>query len=364
MTPSDEETPPEQAADISEALGVIEEFLLGRAPHLTRVEVAEQAGVSLVVAQQLWRLLGFPNTTDEDVAFTDGDVQALRFTDDLMNLGVISPDSQAALVRTWGRSYARLTEWQTDLLASVAPAEGDPNARLAEFAAVVLPRVESLQTYIWRRHLASAASRLLTTTAPAGTGTAMAVCFVDIVGYTTQSKNLDEGALVSWIEHFEDQATLAVNDHGGRVIKTIGDEILFVADSPTAAAEIALQLTARGADDGDAFPAVRAGIAYGDVVNRLGDVFGPTVNVAARLTSVSRPGTVLVDRGVHDHLCPEHLEHPEDPTAGPDGPGAESAPPIYRFKRMRRTSVKGYSRLESWVLRRRPAVSRLVHRQH
>ena len=86
------------------------------------------------------------------------------------------------------------------------------------------------------------------------------------------------------------------------MIKTIGDEILFVADDPRAAAEIALQVTERGADEDDKFPQVRAGIAYGDVVSRLGDVFGPTVNISSRLTSVARPGTVLVDRGMHEVL--------------------------------------------------------------
>ena len=204
-------------------------------------------------------------------------------------MGILGQDSQAALVRTWGRSYARLAEWQVSLLAGIAVAGPDPDVRLAELAAGVLPRVEALQSYVWRRHLSSAASRLLTTGSPTNAERMMAVCFVDIVGYTTQSKSLAEDALVEWIEGFEQVATGTVVDHGGRVIKTIGDEILFTADDPAAAAEIALALAARGLDDDDPFPAVRAGIAYGIVVNRLGDVFGPTVNIAARLTSVARP---------------------------------------------------------------------------
>ncbi len=118
----------------------------------------------------------------------------------------------------------------------------------------------------------------------------MAVCFVDIVGYTSRSKGLDEAELVSWLECFEDAATGLVVDHGGRIIKTIGDEVLFVADRAADAAEAALLMTERGADEDDDFPAVRAGLAYGDVVSRLGDVFGPTVNIASRLTSVARPG--------------------------------------------------------------------------
>jgi adenylate cyclase len=124
-----------------------------------------------------------------------------------------------------------------------------------------------------------------------------------------------------------------VNDHGGRVIKNIGDEVLFVADDVAAAAEVALLLTERGADPDDDFPGVRAGLAHGEVVARLGDVLGPTVNIASRLTSVARPGTVLVDDGAHERLSTD-----------------DAAP--YAFRRLRRTSVKGYERLQPWALRR------------
>ena len=124
--------------------------------------------------------------------------------------------------------------------------------------------------------------------------------FVDIVGFTSRSKELTETELVQWIEYFEAECSGLVVDHGGRVIKNIGDEVLFVADDVAAAADAALTMTARGADPDDDFPEVRAGIAYGDVVARLGDVFGPTVNIASRLTSIARPGSVLIDRGAHD----------------------------------------------------------------
>jgi adenylate cyclase len=290
------------------------------------VQVAEQAGVPLAVAEQLWRLLGFARVDDEDVAFTAADVDALRLARELTELGVLGPESQAALVRTWGRSYARLAEWQTSLLADVAADE----SAIADLAGSVIPRVESLQSYVWRRHLASAAARVIDTDT-GGTTTAQAVCFVDIVGYTSRSKSLDERELVGWLEGFEDAATGLVVDHGGRIIKTIGDEVLFVTDRASDAAAAALTMTERGADEDDPFPAVRAGIAYGDVVSRLGDVFGPTVNLAARLTAVARPGTVLVDRGCRAEL-------------------AEDA--SYSWREVRRTPVKGYAKLQPWALRR------------
>jgi adenylate cyclase len=318
--------------ELAEAQVTIEELLLGGRPSLTRQEVADRAGLPLPVAELLWQLLGFARTSDDDAAFTEADVAALEQAKELMELGVISPESQEALVRTWGRSYARLAEWQAALLTDIALDHPDPARRLDELAESALPRVEALQGYAWRRHLASATARTLSVDAPGSSTAVLAVGFVDIVGYTSRSKSLDEHELVGWLEHFESEAASAVVSHGGRIIKTIGDEVLYVADRPEHAAEVALRLAERGADEDDAFPAVRAGVAYGDVVGRLGDVFGPTVNIAARLTSVARPGTVLVDRG-----CAEAL------TAG----GA-----AYVLREMRRTPVKGYARLHPWVLRR------------
>ena len=337
----------EAGPEVARALGA---YLLGEEPSLTRVEVAERAGVPLDLAVTLWHQLGFPHRADDDVAFVEGDVEALRLSAELVSIGILSPESQAALVRTWGRSYARLAEWQTSLLAGLAAEGGDPAGDptrrltgLTDLAGDVLPRVEALQTYVWRRHLASAAEHLLedasTVTA---TESRLAVCFVDIVGYTTRSRSLDGAELVRWVDGFEQAATALVVDHGGQVIKTIGDEVLFTVADPAAAVEVALGLTSRGADDDDPFPEVRAGIAHGSVVRRLGDVFGSTVNAASRLTSAARPGSVLVDASVHEALAEESEDH--------DAGGSR-----WRFRRARRISAKGFSHLEAWRVRPAPA---------
>ncbi len=289
--------------DLSEALQVLESYLMGECPSLTRVQVAEQAGVPSEVAHELWRLLGFPTQTDDAIAFTPADVQALKYTNDLMEMGILSAERQAALVRTWGRSFARLADWQTSLLTAVALESGaDPAETLGQMSAEVLPRVDALQTYVWRRHLLSAANRMLAVETPGSPVADLAVVFVDIVGYTSRSRTLSERELVEWLEYFEGETLGLVVDRGGRIIKNIGDEVLLVTDDVTAAADIALEMTRRGEVEEDRFPSVRAGIAYGPVVTRLGDVYGSTVNIAARLTSVARPGTVVVDRGAYEKL--------------------------------------------------------------
>ena len=360
----------------ADPLGRIEEVeraLLGSKRVFTRKEVADRAGVPIDVAEELWQQLGFPRTGDDDVAFTKEDLKALQRTNELISLGILTPESQAALVRTWGRSFARLAEWQVNLLAGIALEDDTPQQTLSELMDAVLPRVEKLQSYVWRRHLEGAASRLLDHAADGAPGTTstMAVGFVDIVGYTGHSKTLTDSELVHWVEYFENEMTRTVVDLGGRVIKTIGDEVLFVTDDPVSAAEVALIVTERGEDADDEFPRVRAGIAYGDVVSRLGDVYGPNVNIAARLTSVARPGSVLVDRGAYEILSGPIAEDSVDTTELPapgEGPSlskildraadelAQFSPYTqagdYRFRRLPRKAVKGYSRLEPWLLRR------------
>jgi adenylate cyclase len=321
-----------RALNAPELLETIEVLLLGGPPVFTRTEVAERCEVPLEVAERLWHSLGFPHSADDAVVFTEADAEALEQTMRLIRAGILDEDSQAAMVRTWGRSFARLAEWQTTLLASIAVAADDPEERMEELAVDVIPLVDALQSYIWRRHLYSASSRLLTR--PSDTEELQAVGFVDIVGYTTQSKNLGDVELVRLVEHFEEVATSTVTDHGGQLIKTIGDEVLFVADGALEAGRIATELVGRHSAD-EKFPEVRAGVAYGPVVSRLGDVFGPTVNVASRLTSLARPGAVLADKGMHDAL------------AEADGDETE-----FRLKRVRRASVKGYHRLEPWRLKR------------
>lgn len=390
MTPDEEHDPPtgdtpDEAAlaaydalvldgvDVTTQVRSVETSLLGGPPTLTRLQVAERVGVPISLAKELWHRLGFPHQGDDDVAFTDADVEALSLARDLVMLGILDAESQAAMVRTWGRSFARLAEWQTTLLARVALREGDPEERLEELTAEVLPRLEVLQSYIWRRHLVSAANRMLTPAHGADPTTRLAVGFVDIVGYTTRSKNLSEPELVGWLEGFEDAATTVVVDHGARVIKTIGDEILYVTDDPAQAVEVALVLTERGADEDDAFPAVRAGLAYGDVVLRLGDVYGSTVNIASRLTSIARPGTVVVDERLQAVLSGEEpdlddddvAEDSTDSTDGSDGadradgadqPDRPDLPDLadlpYRFRRLRRATVKGFPGVRGRVLRR------------
>ncbi len=129
----------------------------------------------------------------------------------------------------------------------------------------------------------------------------LGVGFADIVNYTRQSRSLSRKELSQLIDNFESRALEILTAHDGRIIKTIGDEILFVADDPESIARIGLELVEERLRDED-FPELRVGLAWGPALARLGDVLGPVVNVASRLTSTSRPGRVLVDRALAEEL--------------------------------------------------------------
>jgi adenylate cyclase len=128
------------------------------------------------------------------------------------------------------------------------------------------------------------------------------VGFADLVSFTRLVRRLSEHELARVVQRFEALASDIVTAHGGRVIKTVGDEVLFVAMGAAPAAAIAIDLVEAMAED-DVLPDVRVGMASGQVVSRLGDVFGNTVNRASRLTALARPGTVLVDDAIAASLA-------------------------------------------------------------
>ena len=309
----------------------LEAALLGAPVVLTRQQVTEQVGVTDADAHAIWSALGFPEVAPGEVAFTERDVVALRTVVGLRTAGVIDPDTLLILARAMGQGLSRLAEAQIDVLrgqsAGLTVEQAMDATALA--SAEVLPKLESLVVHVWRRQFAAATSRSFAMGLSEGLPV-MAVGFVDLVGWTRTSRERDAAELEALLERFEADTALRVTAAGGRVVKTIGDEIMFVADSIAGAAEVALaSVEAHAADDH--LPEVRAGLALGPVIARLGDVFGEPVNLASRLTSEARPGTVLVDR-----QAAEALEEV----------------PAFSVQRLKHRSVRGYAALRPALLRR------------
>ncbi len=122
---------------------------------------------------------------------------------------------------------------------------------------------------------------------------ARAVGLADVVGFTIRTAELGAEALADYVQGFEAQARDVVTAHGGRVVKTVGDALLFVADDAATGARVALGLVEALGPDTDA--PLRVGLVWGRVLSRFGDIFGPTVALASRLCDEAGPGRVLVD---------------------------------------------------------------------
>ncbi len=283
-------------------LDQLESEVLGGSRRYTRTEVAERAEVDIEHARTLWRALGFADVDDGNVAFTDRDVEALRTVQSLVDMGILDRGQQLAVTRAMGQALSRLAEWQVATLTaalSSGSGTGSTAPMSPEDATVaareLVPVMEGLIGYVWRRHLAATAAR----TFAAGPGDAaarpMVVGFADLVGFTSLTRHVDENTLAALVDRFEAIAYDVIAATGGRVVKTVGDEVMFTADEAAAGAEIAVSLAERVGAEAD-LPDLRVGVACGNVVARLGDVYGEPVNIASRLTSFARPGSVLVDR--------------------------------------------------------------------
>jgi len=128
-----------------------------------------------------------------------------------------------------------------------------------------------------------------------------AVGFADLVDYTRSAQTLSAAELAEAISRFESRVGEVVNGGGGRVVKLIGDEAMFVVDTGVKACELALELT-RVLRTDPQLPQVRIGLAAGPVVAHHGDYYGDVVNLAARLAKVAAPGEVLISKAVADDL--------------------------------------------------------------
>lgn len=289
----------------------LEQSILGDAPEFTAVEVASEAGVTIDQVRRLWRALGFPEVHQE-AFFTPSDVEAVGRVFSFVDSGAIDFDMAVMLTRALGQTMSRLADWQVaTLVGRVEELEQGEEATGSRMGSAlrlvdeVNPAFEILLTYAWRRHLAAAVARVeaLGATEEDLHTTHVTVGFADIVHFTALSNKLDDEGIGDLVEVFEARCHDVVSNAGGRVIKSIGDSVLFVSDNAERALEICEGIiTVIGRDP--RMPDVRLGLASGSVVTRMGDVFGPAVNLAARMTAVARRNRIIVDHATAD-LLPE-----------------------------------------------------------
>jgi len=316
----DEQPRPAPPTGTTEAL---DELLLGGPRTLSARDLARRTGIELEVVRIFWRTLGLPSSGDDEVMFTERDAQALALARALIEEHGLEPSTVVTVIRSLGHTSDRLALWQVEALVEDMETRfglDDTSARLLVLDRLrdLAPLLEQQLLHSYRRQLAAVADRYaaefghLRDVATDGNllPLARAVGFADMVSFTRRTAGLGSTDLSHFVQRFETAARDVVVGAGGRVVKTIGDAVLFIADTPGVGAAVALGLAdafgtsldveaAKGAgglaEGARGVTPVRVGLVWGRVLSRFGDVFGPSVNLAARLTDVADPSSVLVD---------------------------------------------------------------------
>lgn len=294
-----------------EAFHELETLLLGGRRGMNRKEAAHRGDLTLLNARKIWRAMGFPNLRTEDVYFTERDSEALRLISGLVRGEEVSEETALSLVRSMAQMTDRMVVWQVEaLVEDLVMRGGATDAQARQELLNTLPRLkpvlEDLLIYTWRRQLNGAVQRLAMRQerpddgigdvgdASASLPLARGIGFADLVSYTSLSRQMDERALAALVQRFEQRCAEVIAVGGGRLIKTIGDEVMFMAESPEEGALMALALGRLIRED-EELPQSRVAFVWGRVLPRLGDLYGPTVNLASRLVTLTTPGGVLVD---------------------------------------------------------------------
>ncbi|MGZ4225364.1 MAG: adenylate/guanylate cyclase domain-containing protein [Solirubrobacteraceae bacterium] len=264
----------------------------------TLSEAAQHAGVAEEKLVQIIRAAGFaePGPDDRVISGQLAGVAASTVAAE----AIFGQAAALQLVRVMGSAMARLADAAVSaFLVNVEPGilAADPvglrAAHASAEAVALVPIAGAVMETLLREHIIGARRATRGTTSELGCETRqMCVGFLDLVGSTALAQRVSTSELGAVLTEFEHTAADVITGSGGRVVKLIGDEVMYVAAEESAALRIALNVIAAESEH-HRVPPVRGGVAAGGVLTRNGDVFGPVVNLAARAVKVAAAGEVV-----------------------------------------------------------------------
>lgn len=268
---------------------------------LTAMDLAARAGVSIEELVVLYRTLGI-DIDDPDVqVFEEAEVQLVELLSAIAQ--AFQGPASSEVLRAIDDGLSTMAS------ASIAAFVGTVEADLAE-AGDELEWARGVTTVgelglevagglrpLFRHHLrrAIAHQRESMRRVDQRQLSELSVGFVDLVGYTSITAEMDVETLVEFTNRFRSRAHEVVGAEGGRVVKHIGDEIMFSSLDAGRACRIGLELVRSFGEEGSR---PRGGVAYGPLLARYGDLYGPLVNLASRLADAAVPGELLAPAGI------------------------------------------------------------------
>ena len=285
----------------------VERALAGDGPRYTPREIAELSGVDLDLLQRATAALGIPYPDPDDRSLTGAELEAAKRVKAFVDAG-LPEDGIIQVARTIGMGTARIAAANRELTVRTLMQPGDTERDLAlRFSAAaehLMPLIEPTLVYALRAHTLEQVRRDVIGAADLESGELLGgadigVCFADLVEFTRLGEEIAPEELGSVAGKFEEMA-IEVAAPPVRLVKMIGDAAMIVCSEPEPLLDAAVRLVEAADAEGDEFPFVRAGLAFGQAVGQSGDYYGRAVNLASRVTGVARPGSVVVDAATKD----------------------------------------------------------------
>ncbi|HUE33081.1 MAG TPA: adenylate/guanylate cyclase domain-containing protein [Mycobacterium sp.] len=287
--------------------GLAGDVVLWSGPPVYTVQTAaEELGVSAEDVARAWALLGLTIAGPDIPTLSQADVDALATW--LALKAAVGEDGAFGLLRVLGAAMARLAEAESTMIRAGMPdiqmththdelATAQAYRAIAEF----IPRLGALIDTVHRHHLISARTHFEGVIRDPSAAVVCGIGFADLCGFTVLTQALTPVQLSHLLNEFAGAVSDVVHADGGRVVKFIGDEVMWVSRLPQQLLKAAVDLVdhPRASEEG---LQVRAGLAYGTVLAINGDYFGNPVNLAARLVAAAAPGQILADSALHDEL--------------------------------------------------------------
>jgi adenylate cyclase len=289
------------------ALVPVERVLEGDGERITAEEVGERAGLDGEFLLRYWQALGLPRPEPDQRIFTERDLEAAKAVVAFREAGL--PDEGILdATRVLGMSMAQVAATIRALIAETFIEGSDSERELAlafrDQAGALEPVMGGVLHHVFRLHvreqmrqdaigLAELAEGRLTG------GQEVSVGFADMVEFTRLGERLEPEELGELTGRLGELSTDLV-EAPVRIVKLLGDAVMMVSPENEPLLDAALALVEAAEGEGERFPQLRAGVARGEALPRTGDWYGRPVNLASRITSIARPGSVLCDEATRE----------------------------------------------------------------
>ena len=268
---------------------------------LTLGEVVETTSTPWPLAQRLLTAVGL--STNPDLLITADEAATVRLLATASS-DLLGEEAAIQLARVAGNAMARIAETVVGVFRlqvelprrDTGIPDVDVVKEYVDLAETLLPLFVRTLDAVLRRQIVAVTDRMWSIDDERSAVTMLrTVGFVDLVGYTSASASMSVRELTAVLVEFDERTAEVVARGHGQIVKTIGDEAMFVTEDAADACRIALDLVD---GSGGQLPPVRVGLATGEVISVFGDLYGPDVNLAARLVAVADPATAVVSERV------------------------------------------------------------------